>query len=220
MILYIKSLIGKFLCTTGLCGVLLLLYTSQLQAQNSGSVRIIEPKKDVPVAKSAAIDDEQFELGLFAGFLSIEEFNTNPVWGASLTYHIAPRFIAQINYGFSEIDRSNTEADAGEGINFVSTRDVEYYNILAGYRLLRGRSFIGKQQKYNSDLYLLLGVGSLELSDNSNSSIVFGTSYRTVLTDELTFNIDFRGHLADLEFANTETSSFNTELSFGLNFLF
>jgi outer membrane beta-barrel protein len=182
------------------------------------TVRIIEPKKDVPVAKAAAIDDERFELGLFTGLLAVEDFNTNPVLGISFTYHINPRFIAQLNYGSSEVGKSSSEKFSST--NFLTQRDFTYYNALAGYRLLRGRSFFGKNTKYNSDIFLLAGFGSVDFAGESNTSLVLGTSYRVVLTDSLVANIDFRGHSFDRDLLGDSKSTFNTEFALGLNFLF
>ena len=185
------------------------------------SVRIIEPEKDVPIAKAAAIDDEKFQIGVFTGFLAAEEFNTNPVLGASLVYHINDRWIGQLNYGSSDVDKATFEGDN----NFLtdSQREFSYTALLAGYRILKGRSFWGKKDKFNSDLYLLAGLGRVDFGrTKSNTSFVIATSYRVVLTDSLVANLDFRGHSVDgIEISeNEDQNTFNTELVFGLNFLF
>ena len=187
---------------------------------NEDSVRIIDPKKEVPVAKSAAIDTEKFELGLFAGFLAVEDFNTNPVWGVSFSYHITPSLMAQLNYGESEVDKATFEDVANA--NFLSSgdRNFEYYHVLMGYRILRGRSFFGADKKYNSDIYLLSGFGKVDFAGDSNTSIVVGTSYRVVLTDSIVANLDIRGHSVERDFLNDEKRTFNTEYTLGVNFFF
>lgn len=186
--------------------------------QSENTVRIIEPKKDVEVAKAAAIDDERFELGGFTGVLAVEDFNANLAWGLSLTYHISTRFVAQVNYGVSDIEKATLEGDN----NFLSDSDREfiYTNFLAGYKILPGRSFLGKSTKYNSDIYLLGGLGRIEFAGDTNTSFVFGTSYRVVFTDALTGNLDFRGHMVDRDFLDDDKTTFNPELVFGLNILF
>jgi outer membrane beta-barrel protein len=191
------------------------------ESETKESVKIIEPKKDVPVAKAAEIDDERFELGLFTGFLAVDEFNTNPVLGASFVYHLSPKIIFQLNYGQSEVDEASFEENAGGG-SFLrdSERDFKYTNFLAGYRLLRGRSFIGRNNKYNSDLYIMAGLGSVDFANSSETSLVVGSSYRIVVTDSLTLNLDLRGHSVDREFLGVNNTTFNTELAVGFNFLF
>ena len=189
-------------------------------SDNDGSVRIIDPKKEVSVAKSAAIDTENFELGLFAGFLAVEDFSSNLVYGASFSYHITPSFLAQLNYGTSDVNKATFEDVANASFLSDGDRAFEYYNILAGYRILRGRSFFGANKKYNSDIYLLAGIGSVDFAGSSNSSFVLGTSYRVVLTDAIVANLDIRGHSVERDFLDDSKRTFNTEYVFGLNFLF
>ncbi len=188
------------------------------QGDARSSVKIIEPKKDVPVAKSASIDDERFELGIYTGILSVEDFNSNPVVGLSFSYHVTPLFMLQLQYGRSEVDKAAFEEDN----NFLSDsdRDFEYKHLLAGYRVLRGRSFWGKNSKYNSDIYLLGGVGSVDFAGESNTSVVFGASYRVVVTDAVVVNMDFRSHLADRDFLDDDKRTLNTEFGVGINLLF
>ncbi|MGH1487058.1 MAG: outer membrane beta-barrel domain-containing protein [Cellvibrionaceae bacterium] len=212
-----------------LCSLFL---SAAVTAQGSGSsVKIIEPKKDVKIAKSAAIDDEKFELGLFTGILAVDEFNDNPVYGISFSYHMTPKFLLQLNYGESETRtptfEKNATPDPDNPFLTDSQRTFEYVNLLAGYRVLRGRSFFGRNSKYNSDIYLMFGVDSVDFAQgSSNTGIVIGTSYRVVLTDSLTMNVDFRGHAVDREFnilsgaEGNKESTFNTELIVGLNLLF
>lgn len=189
-------------------------------SNNDGSVQIIDPKKDVPIAKSAAIDTEKFELGLFLGVLSVEDFNSNPVFGISFSYHLTPSILLQLNYGESEVDRATFEDIANDDFVSDSGRTFEYYNFLAGYRVLRGRSFFGVNKKYNSDIYLLAGLGSVDFVDNAETSFVIGSSYRVVLTDWAVANFDIRGHSVDRDFLNDNKRTFNAEYLIGFNFLF
>lgn len=188
---------------------------------NDGSVRIIEPKKDIQIADSATIDTEKFEFGVYAGFLAVEDFNTNPVVGASFSYHLTPTLMLQLNYGQSEVEKASFEKNI-ENANFLADADrrFDYYNLLAGYKVLRGRSFFGANKKYNSDIYLLAGFGSVDYAGDSNTSVVIGTSYRVVLTDFLTANLDVRGHSVDRDFLNDSKRTFNAEYVIGINVLF
>lgn len=51
---------------------------------------LIQPQITRREIKEAAIDTENFELGVFMGLLSIEDFGTNPVYGIRLDYHENP----------------------------------------------------------------------------------------------------------------------------------
>ena len=183
-------------------------------------IKVVESKKTVEKARSAAIDTESFEFGAYTGMLSVEDFNTNPVVGVSLSYHVTNRFLAQVNYGQSNVERATFEDLAGG--NFVADDEdtFEYYNVLAGFKILPGRSFLGKTRKYNSDIYLFVGVGNFEFAGNEDTNLVIGASYRIVVTDWLTWNIDFRDHFMDREFLSEDKLTHNLEFSLGLNALF
>jgi len=189
-------------------------------SDNDGSVRIIDPKKEVPVAKSAEIDTEHFELGLFLGSLAVEDFSSNLSYGISFSYHITPSFLFQFNTGESKVAKATFEDVANANFLSDSDRAFEYYNVLIGYRMLRGRSFFGANKKYNSDVYLLAGVGAVDFAGSSNSSIVIGTSYRVVLTDAIVASLDIRGHSVKRSFLDDDKRTFNTEYVIGFNFLF
>ena len=192
---------------------------SDINNDEEESVRIIEPQKEVSTAKSAAIDDEHFELGLFAGMLAVEDFNSNVAQGISFTYHLTPKVAFQLNYGVSEVSRAAFEEEAGS--SFVADdRLVSYQDLLVGYRVLRGRSFLGSRSKYNSDIYLLLGAGRFKFNGETETGATLGASYRVVLTDSLVANLDFRSHRVDREFQGDSKSTINNEFVFGLNVLF
>jgi outer membrane beta-barrel protein len=200
------------------------------------SVRVIEPNKQTTSVQAAAIDTEHFELGGYYGLMSVEDFNTNPASGLSLTYHIhgTKRFIAQVNYGSSATDKTQGEIDSDLNFFTDEQRDFNYSNLLVGYDLLDGRSFLGKRMKFNSAIYLMAGAADIEFANNEKTGYVLGVSYRVVLTDWLTFNLDFRDTIFKRQYleitkfdgegnpVSTKLSkqTHNTEILFGLNALF
>jgi len=201
--------------------------TNQAQAQDQATddnrgqprVRVIEPEKNVSEAKTAAIDTEKFQLGAFLGTLSVEDFGTDVVKGIELTYQLSPTWFIQGNYGTATIDRAAFETNQ---LQFLasSDRDFNYFAVTGGYRWLTGRSFLGAQAKYNSDIYLLAGVESVSFAANDEWGLNFGLSYRVVLTDWITMNIDFREHSFKRDFIGDSKQTFNTEFRIGINSLF
>jgi outer membrane beta-barrel protein len=183
-------------------------------------IKVIEPNKTVTTVQAAAIDTEKFELGAYVGLLSVEDFNTNPVTGLSLSYHINRKFIAQVNYGISTVSRAAFEEVAGGNYLDDDEYDFEYINLLAGYNLIDGRSFLGKRHKFNSAIYLLAGVADVSFAGNDKTGMVLGISYRAVITDWLTMNLDLRDTIVDREFLEDEKKTNNTEMLIGVNALF
>ena len=71
-----------------------------------------------------------------------------------------------------------------------------------------------------SEIFLLTGLEQVKFAGNSETGLTFGLSYRVVLTNWLTSNIDFREHLFKRDFIGDSKQTFNTEFRWGLNFLF
>lgn len=181
-------------------------------------VRVIEPNTRVEAASPAAIDTERFELGAYLGSISVEDFGTDVVTGIEFNYHINSDWLVQFNYGIAEIDRAAFEVSS----SFLadSDRDFKYYSLAAGYRLFNGRSFFGMQGKYDSSIYLFAGPEQVSFAGNDEVGLNLGLSYRVVLTDWLTANIDFREHIFERDFIGESKQTFNTEFRVGVNALF
>jgi outer membrane beta-barrel protein len=184
------------------------------------SVVIIEPEKAVTNVQAAAIDDEHFELGFYLGSLSVEEFNTNLVTGLSLTYHISSSWLTQAHYAISKVQSPAFEDTSG--FTFLNDDDLnyEYLRILGGYKLFDGRSFLGKRHKYNSAVYILAGISDVDFAGSRNQGLALGLSYRTVITDWLTVNLDVNNTTVNLKLFNDQSKSNNTEMTLGMNALF
>jgi outer membrane beta-barrel protein len=185
-------------------------------------IKIIEPNKTVTTVQAAAIDTEHFELGAYVGLLSVEDFNTNPVTGLSLSYHINKSFLAQLNYGTSTVANPAYEEKLLGNSLTSAGYDFKYVNLLAGYNLLDGRSFLGKNYKFNSAIYLLAGFAKVDFADQSNNGFVVGASYRVVITDWLTVNLDLRDTNVKRDLSNFKDpkQTNNTEMFIGVNALF
>ncbi|TQV82804.1 outer membrane beta-barrel domain-containing protein [Aliikangiella coralliicola] len=186
----------------------------------SKDVKIIKPKKDVVTAKAAAIDTEKFELGLLAGFLAVEDFDSNLTQGINFTYHINQDFIVSLESAQSKVGRATFE-DVVDG-DFLRKSDetFKYTSVSAGYKLFHGRSFLSKESKYDSNIYFLLGVSEVKFAGNSETGLVIGTSYKTVLTDWLTWDLSIKDHVVNRDFLADDKRTHNIEMSLGLNLLF
>lgn len=200
-------------------------FTSDVWCQNSDeskapAVRVVEPDKKTDSARAAIMDTERYELGVYTGFLSVEDFNTNPVIGLSFVYHIDPKWFAQFNYGTSSVDRATFEEVIDENFLASSDRDFTYMTIAGAYQILHGRSYFRESGKYNSGFYVLGGLGNVEFAGNSSSSLVVGASYRIVRTDWLLIHFDYRSHIFDREFIGDDKQTFNNELVVGFNYFF
>ncbi len=187
---------------------------------NNDSVKIIEPNQQIKSADAAAIDTEKFELGVFTGLLSVEDFDTNRVTGFNFTYHINSDFTASLQRAESEVGRATFEDVVGGDFLSKDDETFKYLSLVGGYRLFHGRSFAGERSKFNSNIYLLFGFSQIEFAGNDESGMILGTSYKTVLTDWLTWDLTFKDHIYERDFLGDKKRTHNVELSLGLNVLF
>lgn len=199
-------------CAIGLCSVI----SHVAVAQEKPGIKVIEPDKKVPLATVAAIDDEHFEVGVFFGLLSAEDFNTNPSLGLAARYYWDAGLFFELSHGNSTTKPAHPE----ESRVFNPDRDFRYTSLAAGYRLFEGRSFVGKRNKFNSGLYIVGGAERVDFAEENNTGLLLGLSYKTVLTDWLTFNVDFKNHIVKRNFQDDDKLTQNSELTFGINTIF
>ena len=212
---------------TTIISTLLLVTATPNWAQTIGdagkkNITTITPEKKAPKVNSAKIDTERFELGVYAGFLSIENFDVNSLIGLQGTFHINSRLMANVYYGQSDSARARFEREVGDDSNFIADREDGFRYVAAGisYNVLNARSFSGSKRKYDSYISIDTAIESVDFAGESNIGLMIGTTYKTVVTDWFTVNINLKDHIVEREFLGESNLTQNLELSVGLNFLF
>ena len=195
--------------------------TQPSHAQLSGDdEQIIEPETRDRRVKAAEIDTERFELGVYGGLLSVENFNTNPVGGLSFSFHLTKQWLLQANAASSSFNLSSREENAGIELFPEDDEKLNYYDLNVGFKLLDGRSYFSQKRKYDSSLYIIAGAGNADFVGQSSTLINFGLSYRSVITDYLTLNVDIRNRIFEQTIGEETEQTNNGELTLGLNLLF
>jgi len=212
-----------------LTAAVLLLSPLALSAEesNDGSVvinpiKIIEPEGQQSKSDQAKIDNEVFEAGFFLGMISIEDFGTHPLYGVKASFHATEDFFLQANYGRSEAGRTSYETINGSGINILTDADREYsyYDVLVGYNLFPGETFVTRNLTFNSAFYLIGGVGNTQFAGDEQFTLVVGTGYRIIFSDWLTWNLDYRDHMFKTELLGHKKRTHNIEFATGLTVFF
>lgn len=193
-----------------------LAFTSPELFAQKRPLRIIEPQAPTEAAKSAAIDTEHFEFGGSLGFLSVEDFNTNLLMSFSFNYYFNEKIFAYFSYGTSDTEKSNAEGQQ----NFNPDRTFDFFSVGGAYKVLDGRSFWGKNRKFNSGLFAIGGIEQVDFAGSTETGFMFGLSHRTVLTDYLALNIDIKDHIAPRTFLEEDKMTQNVEFSIGLSTFF
>ena len=182
---------------------------------------VITPDLERRTITEADIDSEDFEVGVFVGVMSVEDFGSNVVYGARAAYHITEDFFTEAAIGRTDTDKTSYETlSGGSQILSGSERELTYYNISLGYNLLPGEVFIGSGHAFNSALYVIAGVGNTEFADDSHFTVNVGAGYRLLLNDWIALHIDFRDHIFDSDLLGNNKTTHNLEGTGGVTLFF
>ena len=188
---------------------------------SEGPRQVIDPEVERREIKEAAIDREDFEIGAFAGIMSVEDFGTDIVYGVRLAYHITEGFFLEGTVGQTEAGLTSFEVLSG-GAQLIpdSQRTLTYYNLNLGYNILPGEVFIGEGHAYNTNLYLIAGLGSTRFAGDDRFTVNVGAGYRFLLSDSIALHLDFRDHLFDIDLLGEEKTAHNLEGHLGFTVFF
>ena len=183
--------------------------------------QVIDPEVDRREIKEPAIDREDFEIGGYVGIMSIEDFGSNVSYGLRLAYHITEGFFVEGTVGQSDGGLTSFEVLSG-GARLItdSERTMTYYNLNLGYNILPGEVFIGEGRAYNTNLYLIAGLGSTRFAGDDRFTVNVGAGYRFLLTDAVALHIRFRDHLFDIDLLGEEKTAHNLEGHLGFTVFF
>ncbi len=182
------------------------------------AAQIIEPEVERREIKTPKIDSENFEVGGFAGIISIEDFGSNPVYGLRAAYHIAEDLFVEAAVGRSEAGLSSIEELAN--VRVTENRDFTYYNISFGFNFLPGEIFLGRNYALNSALYVIGGAGGTRFAKEDNFTVNFGAGVRILATDWIAVHLDVRDHIFATDLLGTNEATNNLEAHLGFTFFF
>lgn len=181
---------------------------------------VIEPQVERRVITRDDIDSENFELGFYAGLISVEDFAVNPLYGLRLAYHASEYLFLEASYGMADTEKSSAEELGGFVLMTEDQRKLSYYDLSLGYNVLPGEAFVGSSYAFTQALYLIAGIGSVDFAGDERYSISFGLGYRLLFTDWLALHIDTRDRVFDNDILGQEKTTHNLEFHTGLTVFF
>jgi outer membrane beta-barrel protein len=190
-------------------------------ADESGRPPVIEPEIDRREIGQARIDTEDFEVGIYAGQLSVEDFGVNTVLGGHFTYHITEGFFFDLSTGQSDTQETSFERLSGAAQLLTDDeREYSYYNFSLGYNILPGEAFIGSGRALNTAIYVIGGVGKTDFAGDDRFTLNLGVGIRIMPLDWLAVHADFRDYIYDIDLLGQEKTSHNLEARIGVSFFF
>ncbi|MEJ2142503.1 MAG: outer membrane beta-barrel domain-containing protein [Gammaproteobacteria bacterium] len=182
--------------------------------------QIIDPKLERRKIITPKIDTEDFEVGAFFGFMSVEDFGVNPVYGANLTYHITEDLFVEGRIGFTEVGETSAERLFGNLAGVTDDRNLSYYTVSVGYNVFPGEGFWDEKTAFTSSLYLVAGIGSTNFADDDRFTFSYGAGYKILPTDWFTIRADIRDHIFSIDLLAESKRTHNIEATLGVTFFF
>jgi outer membrane beta-barrel protein len=190
-------------------------------AEESGRPPVIEPEIDRREIDVAKIDTEDFEIGIYAGQLSVEDFGVNTVAGAHFTYHVTEGLFVDLSAAQSTTEKTSFERLSGAAQLLTdSEREYSYYNLSLGYNILPGEGFIGRNRAINTAVYFIGGVGKTDFAGDNRFTLNVGVGIRLMPLDWLAVHADFRDYIYDIDLLGQQKTSHNLEARIGVSFFF
>lgn len=186
-----------------------------------GAEPVVQPQFERRTVREDRIDTEDFEIGVFAGVMSVEDFGADSVFGLRLAYHVTEDIFVETAYGMTEAGLTSYERLSGAVTVLTDDeRQYSYYNLSLGYNLLPGESFLGHSRAYSSDMYLIGGIGATEFAGDKRFTWSFGAGYRLLLNDWLALHADVRDHMFDIDVLGEDKTAHNIEIHAGATVFF
>ncbi len=214
--------------TTILLGMCMLLVSSMAWSadvatsgdNDAAQQQVIQPQVERRTIDIDTIDTEDFEIAIFSGLYSAEDFGTNMVIGARVAYHVTERVFFEAAYAKTDTSETSYESLSG-GAPLLSDNDREltYYNASVGFNVLPGEAFMGKGWAFNTALYVIGGVGNTNFANDDRFTVNYGAGYRFLATDWLAIHLDVRNHIFDMDLFGEKTTN-NLEFTSGFSIFF
>ena len=181
---------------------------------------VVEPQVARRDLKLPTYPSRDFEIGLFTGTYSTQNFGTSSVSGLRLGYHITEDFFVLAQYGSTKVSDESFRQILPGGIFVNRTETLKYYTLSMGYNLLPGEVFFGRSNAKISQGYVVAGVGSTDFAGQKRQTVVAGFGLRVVFTSWFAAQVDVRDHIYSLDLLGKRQSNHNLEATAGLTFTF
>jgi outer membrane beta-barrel protein len=205
-----RPTIALLLLTAGAC------FAQTQPPTPQANPQVIEPqvaRRDVTLPKFPSND---FEVGLFVGTYATENFGASAVGGLRLGYHITEDFFVSATYAQTQVSDEAFRQVLPGGVFVTGTEKLTYYNVSAGYNVISGEAFFGRNTAKPLQGYLIAGVGSTDFAGQKKQTVNFGFGLRLFLSNRFALQADVRDHMFALDLLGKNQSTQNLEVTVGL----
>jgi outer membrane beta-barrel protein len=184
------------------------------------SDQVIVPQVERREVHKPKYPSNDFEIGLFAGTYSSQNFGTSFNYGARLGYDITEDFFVEATYGRTKVSDKEFRQILPGGIFTAAQEKLKYYDLSVGWNFLPGEIFIGKNWAKASTMYAVGGIGNTSFDSQRMQTWNFGVGAKLFLADWVALRVDVRDHLYTLDLLGKRSTTQNPDLSVGFAFFF
>lgn len=182
--------------------------------------QVVVPQVDRRDIKVPRFPSKDFEFGLFGGTYSAQNFGSSAVYGLRVGYHITEDVFVEGAYGQTKVSDELFRQVLPGGLFVNETEKLTYYNISAGYNLLPGEVFFGRNVAKASAFYVIGGIGSTKFVDKTEQTFNVGFGMRVLFNDWFAVQFDVRDHIFSQDLLGKRQSTQNPEITLGLTVFF
>jgi outer membrane beta-barrel protein len=161
-----------------------------------------------------------WEVGAMVGTYAAQNFGASLLYGVRLGYHITEDVFVEAALAQTSVSDSSFRQILPGGVFTDETESLSYFNLSAGYNLLPGEVFLGRNRAYASQIFLIGGVGSTRFVDQRRQTFNFGLGTRVYLSNRFSVRVDMRNHVYPLDLLGRRQNTQNLELTAGAGFTF
>jgi len=197
---------------------------SQAQATppegNPQADQVVVPKVDRRDIRLPTFPSSDFEVGLFGGSHSTQNFGASMVGGLRLGYHITEDYFVEASLGRTKVSDAAFRRVLPGGIFTRERETLQYANVSAGVNVLPGEVFFGRDTAMPYYLFVLGGVGTTSFNNTRHQTFNLGLGMKVFVRDWFAVRVDMQDHIFKLDLLGKSERTQNYELTAGLSFLF
>ena len=189
-------------------------------AEVSAADQAVVPQVDRRDIRLPKFPNNDFEVGLYGGVYSTQNFGSSVAGGVRLGYHITEDFFVEGAFGTTKVSDEAFRRILPGGIFTGDTEKLVYSNLNVGMNVLPGEVFLGGSYAMPSQVFILAGGGTTRFNGQRMQTVDFGVGVKVYVKDWFAVRVDMRDNIYTLDLLGKRDRTQNVELNAGLSFLF